>query len=171
MSNAVKVREQVVRWRMAGIAVLLGATLSVSAGAQQTTSTSPGQRTTPCPAPQANGATPSASAGVSGVTSATSNGAVATDAAAATTAAGTTTASNGTPTGAGSTAGVAATPAPNNTSTNPDQRFTGLNATNGGAGVGADTTTTGKRVPPVAEQVPSDSVRAGATVCAPTTGH
>jgi hypothetical protein len=141
------------RWGMTGIAILLGATVSVSAGAQQETPSTAAPRATPCVTTQSNGAIAPATTSATGTT---------------TTAATTTT--NGTPTGAGTTAGVAASPTPNNTSTNPDKRLTGLNATNGANGVGADTTTTGKRVPPVAEQIPSDSVRTGATVCAPTTG-
>lgn len=169
MSKAMNLTEQIGRWRMAGIAIVLGATISVSAGAQQTEAPGAGPRTVPCTVP-ANSTTPTVSAGV---TSATSNGATTGDSAASARTAGATTATtaaSGTPTGAGSAGGVPAKPTPNNASTNPDKRFTGLNATNGGAGVGADTTTTGKRVPPVAEQIPSDTVRTGATVCAPTTG-
>jgi hypothetical protein len=152
MSNTRKITEQVGRWRVAGIAILLGATITASAGAQQTTPRSAGPRTTPCPVvSQSNGSVSSTSADASGATAA-NNG------------------TNGTPTDAATTAGVAANPTPNNASTNPSQRLTGLNATNGANGVGADTTTTGKRVPPVAEQIPSDTTRTGATVCAPTTG-
>jgi hypothetical protein len=155
MSNTKELTEQGGRWRMAGIAILLGATITASAGAQQTTPGNGGARTTPCPVvSQSNGSlSPSVP-----------------DATAAAPTTGATTGTNGTPTGAGTTAGVAASPPPNNTSTNPNQRLTGLNATNGASGVGADTTTTGKRVPPVAEQIPSDTARTGATVCAPTTG-
>ena len=158
MSKTTEITEQVGRWRMAGIAILLGATITASAGAQQTTPGSAGARTTPCPVvSQSNGSlSPSvpdatAAAPTTGATTA-NNG------------------TNGTPTDAATTAGVAANPTPNSTSTNPSQRLTGLNATNGANGVGADTTTTGKRVPPVAEQIPADTTRTGATVCAPSTG-
>jgi hypothetical protein len=158
MSKTREITEQVGRWRMAGIAILLGATITASGGAQQTTPGSAGARTTPCPVvSQSNGSlSPSvpdatAAAPTTGATTA-NNG------------------TNGTPTDAATTAGVAANPTPNNTSTNPSQRLTGLNATNGANGVGADTTTTGKRVPPVAEQIPADTTRTGATVCAPSTG-
>jgi hypothetical protein len=158
MSNTREITEQVGRWRMAGIAILLGATMTATAGAQQTTPRSAGPRTTPCPVvSQSNGSVSPTSSDASGTPATT----------------GATTANNGTngtPTDAATTAGVAANPTPNNTSTNPSQRLTGLNATNGANGVGADTTTTGKRVPPVAEQIPSDTTRTGATVCAPTTG-
>jgi hypothetical protein len=152
MSNTKELTEQIGRWRVAGIAILLGATITASAGAQQTTPRSAGPRTIPCPVvSQSNGSVSSTSANASAATTA-NNG------------------TNGTPTDAATTAGVAANPTPNNASTNPSQRLTGLNATNGANGVGADTTTTGKRVPPVAEQIPSDTTRTGATVCAPTTG-
>lgn len=158
MSNTMKITEQVGRWRVAGIAIMLGATMSASAGAQQTAPRSAGARTTPCPVvSQSNGSVSSTSADAT--SSATTTGATTAN-----------NGTNGTPTDAATTAGVAANPTPNNTSTNPSQRLTGLNATNGANGVGADTTTTGKRVPPVAEQIPSDTARAGATVCAPTTG-
>ena len=159
MSKEIELKGRIGRWGMAGIAILLGATMSASAGAQQTSPSTAAPRATPCVTTQSNGAIAPGTTTASGTTTATG----------ATMATETTTPTNGTPTGAGTTAGVAASPTPNNTSTNPDKRFTGLNATNGGAGVGADTTTTGKRVPPVAEQIPSDSVRTGATVCAPTT--
>jgi len=172
MSKGIELTGQIGRWEMAGIAILLGVTMSVSAGAQQTTPRSAGPRTSPCPVPQASGAT-------TGVTTATANGETGTPSTTGTTGTtsttgttGTTTANNGTngtPTDAATTAGVAASPTPNNTSTNASQRLTGLNATNGANGVGADTTTTGKRVPPVAEKIPSDTVRTGETVCAPTT--
>ena len=65
---------------------------------------------------------------------------------------------------------MAAATTPNNTSTNPDKRFKGLNATNGAAGVGADTTTTGKRVAAVSSgSLPADSAaaRSGVTAAAP----
>src|SRR5205085_12008080 len=83
-----------------------------------------------------------------------------------------TTGTSGTPTDAGSTAGVAANPTPNNTSTNADNRFKGLNATNGANGVGADTTTTGKRTTTASGSLPADSANArnSATTCAPRTG-
>ena len=151
MSKTTEMTGQIGRWGVTGIAILLGATMSVSAGAQQTAPSTAAPRATPC------------------VTTTQSNGIVATGDTSATakTAAATTT--NGTPTGAGTTAGVAANPTPNNASTNPDKRLTGLNATNGANGVGADTTTTGKRTPPVAAQIPADSVRPGTPVCAPTT--
>lgn len=160
MTNAKELAEYIVRYRMAAIAMLLGSTIAVSANAQQTTGDSAGRRAIPCPTARVNGTTPSASAGVSGTTYGT---------------AGTTntTSATGTPTDAGTTAGVAPSTTPNNASTNPDQRLTGLNATNGANGVGADTTTTGKRTPSVAARIPLDSanVRAGATVCAPTRDH
>jgi hypothetical protein len=175
MLKVIELKEQIVRCRMAGIAIVLGATVAASAGAQQTETTgdSAGARTTPCPAPSVSSTAPSATAGVSGATTsgATTSGATAAGATASTSATSPSSGTYGTPTDAATTSGAAANPAPNNTSTNPDKRLTGLNATNGASGVGADTTTTGKRTPAVAERIPSDSVRAGATVCAPTKDH
>jgi len=154
MSNVKDLTEHIVRCRMAVIAMLLGTTMAVSAGAQQTTADSAGRRAMPC-TPTTVSTAPSTSAAATGITTSSASGE--------------TTAAKGTPTDAGTTAGVTASTTPNNASTNPDKRLTGLNATNGANGVGADTTTTGKRTPAVAAQLPTaDSVRAGATVCAPT---
>src|SRR6478736_5546186 len=47
MSNAKDPREHIVRCRMAVIAMVLGTTIAVSAGAQQTTADSAGRRTMP----------------------------------------------------------------------------------------------------------------------------
>ena len=156
MSNVKDLTEHIVRCRMAVIAMLLGTTMAVSAGAQQTTADSAGRRAMPC-TPTTVSTAPSTSAAATGITTSSASGE--------------TTAAKGTPTDAGTTAGVPSSTTPNNTSTNPDKRLTGLNATNGANGVGADTTTTGKRTPAVAAQVPAtDSARAGATVCAPAKG-
>jgi len=163
MTNVKELTEHIVGCRMAAMALVLATTVAVSASAQQTTADSAGSRAVPCTPAKVNAAAPSVSAGATGVTTYSASG--------ETSATGSTTAAKGTPTDAGTTAGVPSSTTPNNTSTNPDKRLTGLNATNGANGVGADTTTTGKRTPAVAAQVPAtDSARAGATVCAPAKG-
>jgi hypothetical protein len=186
MSNSIEFTEWVARWRTAGIAMLLSTAVAVGANAQQTTPGSTDQRT-PCPPPQVSGSASSGQAGTSGAStygatgSASASGATAgvTGATAGVSGATTTapTATNGTPTDAATPSGVAANPTPNNTSTNPDDRFKGLNATNGAAGVGADTTTTGKRTATVSGSLPADSANArangsaaSATKCPPSGG-
>jgi len=176
MTNAAEYTERVVRWRMAGIAMLLSTAVAVGANAQQTeTGGSAGQRSTgnPCPPMQVSPSTSSTTAGANGTTTYGPSGAAATTGVTTTTP----TTPSGTPTDAGTTAGVAATTTPNNTSTNPDQRFKGLNATNGAAGVGADTTTTGKHVATAVASgsLPADSAAAksgvtAAAPCVPRTG-
>jgi hypothetical protein len=163
--NSKALTERIVHWRTAGAAIVLSTTIAVGANAQQTTETTTGAppRTIPCPTTQVNGSAPSASAGVSGAIYGTP---------ATTSSSGATTAPPATPTDAAATAGVATTATPNNTATNPDNRFKGLNATNGANGVGADTTTTGKKTAIVAGSLPADSAEAravSAPACAPAT--
>ncbi|HEX7977174.1 MAG TPA: hypothetical protein VF461_01125 [Gemmatimonadaceae bacterium] len=162
--NSKEFTERIVRWRTAGAAIALSTTIAVGAGAQQTETTGGATpRTIPCPTAQASPSAPTAAAGVSGATYGTPS---------ATSTTGATTATTATPSDAATTAGVATTTTPNTTATNPDNRFKGLNATNGANGVGADTTTTGKKTAIVAGSLPADSAEAravSATACAPAT--
>ena len=168
MTNARELMEHIVRCRTAAMTLVLATTVAAGANAQQATTDSAGSRAVPCTPAQVNAAAPSVSAGATGVTTYSAGE---TSAPGSTSATGSTTAAKGTPTDAGTTAGVPSSTTPNNTSTNPDKRLTGLNATNGANGVGADTTTTGKSTPAVAAQVPAtDSARTGATICAPAKG-
>lgn len=152
------------RCRVAGMTLILGAAFAATAGAQQRTSA-----TTTCPP---------------GMVATTS-----TIASTATAAVG----AQSTPTSAGSTAGVAApapsvapvgatttdtavaavaangTVVPNNTSTNPDQRFRDLNKTNGAIGTGTMPPTTGSSSPTSPDTMAVASATA-TTRCMPSTG-
>ena len=111
-------RPHLARCRMASLTLVLGATVAVSAGAQQRTSS------TPCP-PGMRAASMTAGAGATGYST-------------------TTTMSPGSTAVSGSTAGVTSATADSarSTATNPEQRLTGPNATNGANGAGVTPSTT-----------------------------
>jgi hypothetical protein len=152
------------RCRVAGMTIVLGAAFAATAGAQQRTSA-----TTTCPP---------GTVATSSTLPSTASAAVG---------------AQSTPTSAGSTAGVAApVPAvaptaattkdtavaavaangavvPNNSSTNPDQRFRDLNKTNGANGTGTMPPTTGSSSPTSPDTMAVASATA-ITRCVPSTG-